>query len=355
MHNVDFVVKYDPTVDKPEILSRRILYSLFVRRLQAKKPVVIFIGGDSGEGKSYAVLKLQEEIYKIYGIELAENLDFVDVMNVFIPVQYPEKLDKILNDKNFKPVHLLAVHEARDLIKAKLWHNFVSMAIADVNAQVRAVKRLMIFIVSQFIRDITTDMRYTLTYYATVERPNSTSAPARLRLSRMYKDDRDLENPRLGKRRINGFVILPDGRWRYYSPSHIILSKPSATICDYFDAKDREAKGNIIKAKLDKLIKTMQLELDVGNPKVDAMVKFYIEHPENLRLIGKRSRNKWKLTSNVIAMHDLTKKEFADFQFKLNDALSRTIPNYDDIPEKAESSDEIDDEVKYNDETLPEE
>lgn len=335
----DFVVKFDPDKEPEENLSKKIIHSLFINRMRYRKPAVCFIGGDSGEGKSWAVLRIQEILCELMG---TDSSAFLDVMNVYIPIQYPEKLQKILYDKEYKKCHVIAIHEARDIIKAKLWHGFVSMAVADVNAQVRAIKRLAIFIVSQFIRDITNDMRYTLTYYCTVFRP--LGGAAQLIIYKMWKDDRDLEHPILRKRRIAGTIIYPNGRRRYITPKCLMLSMPTKENRERFDKADREAKAGIIHNRLERMIKEMELELKVGNPKVDAMVKFYSENPDSLRLIGRAVRGTWKLNKNVIGMHDLTASEFKDFQTKLSTALKSKLWLKDTTEQQVEGFAEAADE-----------
>lgn len=312
----DFAVRYDPKVDTPEELTERIIYSLFVKRIKAKKPTVIFLGGDSGEGKSYAALRFTELILKLQGINYK---DFLDVVNVFTPLEYPKKLDTLLFDKEYKKVNVICMHEAREIVKAKQWHTFLSQAIADVNAMSRSVKRLCFIIISQFIRDITNDMRYTLNYYITVRRP--IGQKARLFISVLWKDDRDLERPRLRKRRIRGYLVDKNGRRRIYQPEFLELTKPEKEIRELFEKKDFEAKASIIRNKIEKLIQEMKVDLDIQNKKVEVMANWYIEHQENLNLIGRRIRKKWRVKPEVKLMHDLTDQEVKDFQDKINERM----------------------------------
>lgn len=90
------------------------------------------------------------------------------------------------------------------------------------------------------------------------------------------------------------------------------------------------------------MIKEMEMEMDVGNPKVDAMVKFYTENPDSMKLIGRRVHNKWKLNKDVLTMHDLNHAEFNDFQTKLDNVLKehRWFNKQDelDFPESAEDA-----------------
>src|SRR3990172_1749681 len=114
-----------------EDVTKRILYSLIVKRIKHKKPCVIFISGDSGEGKSWSGISLQDIILETQGINLAEY--FTDV-NIFTPLEYPKKLDRLLYNKELKKVNVICLHEAREVIRAKDWRSFLTQSIADVNA-----------------------------------------------------------------------------------------------------------------------------------------------------------------------------------------------------------------------------
>ena len=312
----DFAVKYDPSKDTQEQLTERILYSLYVRRMKAKKPVITFISGESGEGKSCAYLRICEILCKIQGLDLKEYLDDV---NVYVPIQYPQKIRAILHDKRLKKVNMIGVHEARTLIKAKLWQNFVTQAIGDINAMSRSVKRLAIFIVSQFIRDITTDIRYTLTYYMKVSRP--IGSKARLYMNVMWKDDRDLEKPKLRKRKLSGYLVYPNGKYRRFVPQYLQLTLPDKEILQRFEKSDREAKVKILNQKIDKLIKEMSKEMEIEGKKIGSMVDFYAANTDNLKLIGKRRGKKFLVNKDFKEMHDLTPTEARDFQDKLTHKL----------------------------------
>jgi hypothetical protein len=312
----DFVVKYDEEKDTGEELTKRILYSVIIKRLKANKPAVCFVGGDSGEGKSYSVLRLLELLFEVQGRDLK---DYFDAVNIFTPLEYPQKLEKILFDKKYKKANLIVIHEAREIVKAKLWHSFVTQAVADVNAMSRSIKRLGTFIISQFIRDITNDIRYTLNFYMIVRRPKRMRA--RLYLYVMWKDDRNLEKPILRKRKLSGYLVDPAGRYRRYIPEYLELKKPDKETIAIFEKLEYDAKAGIIKSKLTKLMAEMQADIGKQTKKVEAMVLWYIKHPDNLTLIGKRLRGKWKLKSEVQEMHDLTRDETERFEQLLNEEL----------------------------------
>jgi len=316
----DFAVQYNPQKDKTEDITKRILYSIVIKRIKHKKPAILFIAGDSGEGKSYSALRLQEVLLELQGLDIRQYLDKI---NVFTPLEYPNKLESILYDKELKKVNIICMHEAREVVKAKNWQSFLTQSIADINAMSRAIKRLCVIIISQFIRDITTDVRYTLNYYIKISRPKGKRA--RLYINVMWKDDRDLEKPKLRKRKLSGYLIYPNGKWVRYVPQYLELAPPSKEIAQQFDKLDVEAKSGIIRRKISKLIKDMQEDIQnsTDNNKINAMVEWYVKHPENLVKIGRQRKGKWKLGKEAKEMHDLSKREAIDFEQQLNEQLKK--------------------------------
>lgn len=312
----DFAVKYDPQKDTKGDLTRKILQSVILGRLKYKKPAVIFVGGMSGEGKSLSCISLQLMLLQLQGVDTQGFMEFMNVMNVFTPLEYPEKMQKILYDKRYKKCNIVTVHEARNLVKAKLWQGFLAQAVSDINAMSRSVKRLCVFIVSQFIRDITMDVRYTLNYYMVVRRPKR--KPARVYIYVTWFDDRDMEKPKLRKRKLSGYLVLPNGRYQRYIPQYLELSMPPKDIVAEFDKQDTEAKSSIIKGKLEQMIQEMRLEIGEETKKISAMVDYYTRNPDNLSIIGKRYRGAWKLTPQAKEMHALSDDECKRFETQLN-------------------------------------
>jgi hypothetical protein len=320
----DFIVRYDPKTDSKEELSKRILYRMFIYPLKKKKPVIVFVSGDSGEGKSWGTLKIQEVLFEAQGIKLS---DYLNDINVYTPLQYPEKIKALLFNKklskcnNYKKVNMICMHEAREIVKAKQWQSFLAQAVGDINAQSRAIKRLTVWIISQFIRDITTDIRYTLNYYIKSYRSLATGR-VRFTIYHLYKDDSDLERPRLRKYKIWGYLVYPDGRRIKFYPQHIYLSRPSKEVTDEFDKQDYESKHYVLERKINKLIYELKLELETSDTKVKAIVDYYTKNPELILLIGKRNRkNEFVVKPEIKTMHSLNNVEFDSFKKFLNEKL----------------------------------
>lgn len=344
---IDFAVKYDPKTETEEDLTKKILYVLFIKRIKAKKPVVTFIGADSGEGKSYSALKLMLLLLEMQGLPFK---DLIEDVNVFTPIEYPTKLNNLLfpssakryykdkiNDKEelerklklLKKANVICMHEARDIVKAKNWQSFLNQAISDVNAMSRSIKRICFFVISQFIRDISTDIRYTLNYYITITRP--IGKKARLSISVMWKDDRDLEKPKLRKRKIRGYIIDPKGRRKLFIPKYLELTVPPKEVTEVFEKRDFEAKAMVIRRKMDKLISNLKTELELDNTKIKTMVEWYFKNQNNLSMIGRRVRKKWKLKPEARAMHDLSDTEALQFEEMINERLKQEGSFNEDI------------------------
>lgn len=312
----DFVVKYDPKTTTAEELTKRILYTLVIKRLKHKKPAVIFIAGKSGEGKSHSAIKLEQLLLELQGLTIKE---YINNINVYTPIEYPEKLNKLLYDKALKKVNIICMHEAREIIKAQKWHSFLNQAIADVNAMSRAIKRLCIIVVSQSIKDISKSIRYTLNYYCKVVRPMGQRA--RLYINVMWIDERDLDNPKLKKRKLSGYLVLPSGIYRRYVPQYLELSPLSKDIAKEFDMQDMNAKSGIIKNKINKLLKEMKDDIGEESNKINAMVDWYSSNSENIHLIGRRYKNKLRVSLEFKEMHELTDNEVKQFELQINEAL----------------------------------
>ena len=294
----DFAVKYDSSKDTAEDITKKVLHSIILRRLQYKKPAVIFIGGKSGEGKTHTAVKLQQLLLEIKGLAIR---DYLEDINVFTPLQYPKKLNNLLYDKRLKKVPIICTHEARTIIKASNWRDFLVTSIADVNAMSRAIKRLCIMIISQNLKDIAREIRLTINYYCTVSRP--IGHKARLYIHTMYEDDRDLDNPKIRKRRLTGYLVSPTGKYKKWTPQYLEVSRLDKDIAKALDKADVDSKSAILRNKL------------------NAMLTWYMNNSDNLLTLGKVYKGKIRLSNDFKEMHTLSDKELVKFQDMINNAM----------------------------------
>ena len=321
---VDFVIKFDPLTQSHDYLSTEIFRSLIMRPLKANKPVVIGLFGKSGEGKSWAALRIQEKLAEMMKIDLAR---VVKDVNVCTPFQYPTKLNRLLypdkyeDDKEYarqlKKTKMLAMHEARTIISSKDWQSFTARGVGHVNAMSRAIKRFVFFIVAQDVMDITKEVRKQLNFYFKVYRPSGYST--RMYLQKVYVDDTDIENPKLRKTKISGYLVSPKGRYQRFSPRFLELQKPSKEIVEQFDDEDYKSKATILNNILSRMLADMKKQIPDTNEKVDAMIDWYVKNPEKLRDIGRMtSTGNWKINNDVKKMHGLTTVEFQDFMDRIS-------------------------------------
>jgi len=310
---IDFVVEWS---DDPELLGHRIIQHITVNRLRAKKPVIIGLTGDSGEGKSYTALKIVDIINEYYGIDTAEHID--DIV-VYTPLEYTKKLDRLLFDKSLKRIHTLIIDEGRELIKAKLWYDFVRQAISDVNAMHRQIKPLCVVVVSQDFGDVLKDVRKTMTFYGRCYRP--LYGNTNFELYRLWKDESDLENIKLRKRRLRGYIVK-NGRRNLFICGRFRVKLPRKEIIEKYEQLSFERKAKIIRQKLETLLKQIEKEIGPGFDKIEQLVNWYAERPELLNMILERKRNKIRVRKEFKQMHDLTTTELKEFERRLLEKLA---------------------------------
>lgn len=314
---VDFVVPYDPKVDTQEELSKKIFYSLFINRLKANKPVNCFIAGGSGEAKSSNAVKLAQIILELNGLDITE---YMEQVNIYTPLQYAPKIKALLTDKTLKKVNVAVIHECRDIIRASNWQSFLSQSVSDINQQSRAVKRMVTLLVSQSLKDITKEVRHSLTYYCTTFRPQRQLA--QFRMYKLWNDDRDLERPMLRKAKIRGYLVYPNGRYRLYRPDYFSMTRLPKEIQKQMEKADKEAKMAILERKMDKLMVEIKKDFGDESAKIPRMVDFYSQDINRIRDIGRQLKNgNWRLNKEFKEMHDMTPREGKVFEQMLNTKL----------------------------------
>lgn len=317
----DFIIKADSETESVDVLSKKVLYALTVHRLKRKKPSVWFVWGDSGEGKSFSGLNLEDFILECFELDL---VNYVDDINVYTPIEYPKKINALLNEKRLKNVHVINVHEARELVRASLWSNFLVQAIGDINAMSRSIKPLCIIITSQFIKDIANKIRYTINYYAESYRPMN-SGKAKLYISVLWKDDRDIERANLKKRSLKGKVIYPNGRYRIWRPKYLTLPLPRREVFKKFQESDLSAKKILLARKIKKLVREMEKELGVDeNQKIETIVDYYTKNEDLLSTLGHRTKKGFSFNKDITKMFDLSKAEKELMISKIKDKLKQS-------------------------------
>lgn len=324
----DFAIKYDPEKDDGITIFRKILYSTIVKKIKSNKPCVVFVSGGSGSGKSETTLFAEKELAGFFGWDIYKH---VNDINIYTPLEYSEKMKKLLYDKDYKKVNIAAIHEARVLVNAKNWQSFTTRSVAHVNTMSRSIKRIVFFIISQYIRDISTDIRYTINHYWDIKREDG--KPVKLNWYVMYSDDRDVEQPKLRKRKLRGYLIHPDGRYQLFKPDHFLIPRTDKVLSKAMEEADREAKKGIIEAQLEELFKEMSIKQDDKTEKLTKIVEWYTKSPDRLIQLGKLNRRKkWKIDKGAAMRHDLNKSEVD----ALEKMISKNISSRDELTEVVE-------------------
>ena len=236
------------------------------------------------------------------GIPLSEVLDDV---NIYSPLEYPSKMDNILHKPELKRINFIAMHEAREIIPSKKWQNFLTMAVNDISATNRVVKRLVTFVVSQSIGDVTSDTRKMINYYLRCERWNYGSPKTKVYIEAFWMDERDKQKIKLKTRGIKGLLRLPDGRLRSVKPICFEITRPNHEIVKRFKQSDFLAKSKTIQAKLNKILSALKAELGTEQNKIDAIVNWYVKLPESLKIIGKKAKDHWVVKKEVVEIHNI--------------------------------------------------
>lgn len=309
---IDFIIDYN---NDPKVMGKQILQNITVNRLKAKKPCIIFIGGDSGEGKSCLGLKIVDVVNKYYGIKTAEVLN--DCV-VYLPIEYLTKLDNCLHWKknkreDLKNLHVIMIDEAREVVRARDWYTFLNRAISDCNAMSRRIKPLVLIIISQFIKDIDREIRYTLSFYVECQRP--LTGRTRVSFERIWKNTYDLERPKLCKRPLVGFIKDGKNYSKFYPRFEANL--PPKEIFNRYDEENFKAKSRILRKRIEETIRKMEKQVNIFS-KVDSLVKFYIEHPDQImKILDPKYKKGFRIRKDFKDMHDITKTELEEFEKRI--------------------------------------
>lgn len=322
-NNIDFTVPLNKGSTTKNHLGKLILYSQTIRRIKANKPCIIGLFGGSGEGKSTAAIRLQQELCQLQGLDFKK---YMSSMNVYVPFEFPDKMKKLLFDKELKKCNIIAIHEARDVVNAKDWNSFITKAIAKINTQSRSIKPMIIIIISQYITDLTRDIRRSLTDYITAER--GLKSQGFIRWRKTFTDERDPEKPKLRTRKLKGFTfeIINDKPKNYqlFYPDRIYIGLPEKEIIDIFEKEDLAAKMDIIERDLDKVMSQLKKKHGIEETgKIDAMAQYYLQSNDRLSTVGKYYRKRFKLKDSFRVMHELTDSEEQRFIHKIEENIEK--------------------------------
>lgn len=302
----DFMI---PNCSTQEEIGSTLIEHITVNRIKAHKPCFIYITGESGEGKSYTGMAIDKIITEAY------DLDFYDMMDhciVYTPLEYSMKIKSILYDKNLRKLHVIMIDEARDLLSSKTWYDFINRTINDINNQHRGVKPLVVIVISQDIGDIDKATRKTIQYRIKCTRPMGKNT--RIKIKRFWKDERDVNNPKIRERSLNGYM-KNNGSWKRVYVGDLTVKLPSKEIRDRYDSASFSRKSDLLRRKIEEVEKRIQKELYGDFDKIQQLVEYYTRSPQLRRLVVERKGlNNYHIRSDFKEIHDLTGSELKDFE-----------------------------------------
>lgn len=312
---VDFIIDADD-ITEADRLGHIIFERLFLRRVKQNKPCIIVLVGDSGEGKSHTALRLMEIFSERQGFEL---LPYVNDCVIYTPLEYPVKFRALLEDPRLKHVNFVMLDEAREVVKASQWNSFINHAIADINATFRGIKPMVVIVVVQYLKDVDKRVRRTANYYGSCLRPMGHSV--RLKLTKLWKDETDIENPRLRKRMVRGY-IKSGSKYTKIAPKVFKISRVSKEVAEIYETNARLKKTELIRSKLDQLMKELQKDFGQRITRIEAAARHFGNNYDMERVL-ERYRGKLRVRPDFVATLDFDKDEIEKFQKLLLDEVKK--------------------------------
>jgi len=123
------------------------------------------------------------------------------------------------------------------------------------------------------------------------------------------------------KRRLTGYLVYPDGKYHKWTPKYLELKPLDKDLADIFDKCDVDAKGGLIKNKLNKLMDSMRKDIGEDSEKLKTMLEWYTKNSDSLSDIGRRLKGKFTLKKEFRDMHRLDEKEFIEFEKMLTNYI----------------------------------
>lgn len=312
---IDFAIP--ASLPRNEWDFRAIEYA-FRERVRCGKNTIVLHTGRSSEGKSTATVREIEKFLEYDGLDAAKYIN--DVM-VYTPLEYPEKLNRILYDKEYKDVNYIVLDDARFLINAKDWQSFLNRAIADVASVSRRVKPIVMYINTQFLKDIDVDFRINIDFWGQCNRP--LHHPVEVKYYRIWLDESNVEHPKVRKRSFKGF-LMNGSKKQPYVPTKFVFSRPSKEVWDKYEVESYRAKGRIIQERLNTMIATMKKKYGMEN-RVARLVEYYSQPDryQELMLHFEYKYKKLRIKKESLDILGITKEEARDFSEQIHENFKK--------------------------------
>lgn len=308
---MDFLI--NATVDDtPESIAEKIFSQVILRPIKNNKPYIIVMTGKSGEGKSWSALKIQDILYHALGLDF---LNYLRICVVMSPKDYAEKLTLLLNDKEYKKAFSIHLDEARIIVGAETWNSFVNHSIAHVNAMSRAVKPLVIIIITQSLRDIDNNTRSTVNMQIKVRRLGSDS-PVLVPYA-FWVDDHNVDKPVLRRKRLFGIVRYPSGDKIRLLPK-FKFRPPRKELIDIYETMMLECKTSYIDARMKRLLDRINKDMNKNSTdRIEGIVATLFKYPDELQAWGSWRGKKYVFNPEFAAHLNLDTSQVKDLEKRM--------------------------------------
>lgn len=304
-------------------ISKSILKAITLNRLNADKPSVILITGESGEGKSKSAIRVAKDILEMQDIDIREYMNDVIVYN---PFEFMTKVDAILTDERLKHINVFILDEARGIVGANSWNSFINQAIATVNAVSRGVKPMVIIIVSQDVGDIDRSTRKTIRYEFMCSRPLMNAVRIRPVIYYKYRSRGSVEKMELRYRDMVVDIRTPLTN-QILSPPIFVVKQLEDDIWQIYKAQEKERKIKLIKNKTAQIVNKLKKEWDGEDSKVDKVYEILLANPDKLYELTMLKYGKRRVNAEAIEFADWSKYEIKDLEKRLGNLGKNQLIN----------------------------
>lgn len=314
-HANDFVIDWQGDMENT---TKLIFQRILLNPINDNKPLFVVLTGESGSGKSYTAIKLQDWIYNARDLDYANYLTKNIVLN---PLGYAIQIQEILNDKELKPIFTIQIDEGRFVVGAENWGTFVNTSIGHVNASTRAIRPMITFIVTQSLRDIDKRLRDSINIQLICRKKNG---QVFVTVRKFWVDDRDLENVKLRYRRMQGTINFDDG-----TKQRVMLAfRPKIIrneLKEPYETLMKSIKGSIIDKVMERLL--IRIKKDLGETqlgRVEIIADKLISNRGLLLEVGKMQGSRWRSSENSEVL-GLNAKELKKLQVTVNKGLRSDV------------------------------
>jgi len=283
---------------------KEIISSIYERRNILKKNTFILIVGESGEGKSYAALRIAE---------------FID--SQFDPSQQviytAADLLKKIEEAREKKYKVLILDEAHTTIPARLWYSITNIATTFILTTFRQLQRLCLIFVSPSIEEVDVSIRRSVNFYFIVKRTTNEFSyvfPYQVVINRF-----DLEKQKVRLKRLT----IKHNR-KIYIIKEFLLKKPSKENIEKYENAAVKYKADLLRRQLNEIQSKVGSTLE-NKKTFDEIMAFLFENKKMLNMsFRKRKDGSIKLKRDFFKrLFKLTEQEIFELEAILFEELKK--------------------------------